>query len=247
MSYKPLKSTQSTTSATYNATIFDDIILADTTSNNVTVNLPAASGAEGKVLTIIKSAGASNNVIIDPNSTETLDGETTVEMHTNGDKVKIVCDGSNWFSLTRQIQVAVRATNGSGQTLTNNTVTVVPYDTEIFDTHNAYNTGTGVFTAPEDGFYRVTATHLTNSVSWAGGSAFFLIAIYINSTEVDRSIRYFDANITRFSECQITSMHQLSKGDTLDLRFTISRGANTTLYSATPLNNSLEITKVSNS
>ena len=44
-----------------------------------------------------------------------------------------------------------------GQAIPNNTDTVIVYNERISDTHNAYNTTTGVYTIPVSGFYQMNA------------------------------------------------------------------------------------------
>lgn len=67
----------------------------DFTTAGVTATLTAAATlGSGFQVTILNTA-SSGDVTIDPNSTETLDGLTT-RLLRPGDRVTIVCDGSNW-------------------------------------------------------------------------------------------------------------------------------------------------------
>lgn len=86
---------ESTTSSSYSATAAMSMILCDTTSNNITVNLFAASGNEGHRITI-KKIHASNAVTIDGNASETIDGATTIKLSADDEAVTLVCDGTNW-------------------------------------------------------------------------------------------------------------------------------------------------------
>ena len=72
------------------------IILADASSGDVTITLPAASSSTGRTYSI-KKTNSANNVIIDANGSETIDGATTKTLSAQYSKVTIVCDGSNWF------------------------------------------------------------------------------------------------------------------------------------------------------
>jgi hypothetical protein len=55
-------------------------------------------------------------------------------------------------------RVSARAVNSSGQSISNNSYTIVTYDAvKTFDTNSGLNTSTGVFTAPETGYYQVNA------------------------------------------------------------------------------------------
>jgi hypothetical protein len=75
------------------------IQLCDATSGNVTVNLPAASGASEKVFTVKKTDSSSNTVTLDGNASETIDGATTFVLSAQYQSITVACDGSNWFIL----------------------------------------------------------------------------------------------------------------------------------------------------
>tara|TARA_R100000995_G_C3484654_1_gene126463 strand:+ start:9390 stop:12782 length:3393 start_codon:yes stop_codon:yes gene_type:complete len=84
-----------TSSASYTAG--DEVtIYADTTSNNVTVNLPTASGIDGRIYVVKKKVQA-NKIIIDANSSETIDGSTTQELFDQYDWITIQSDGTSWI------------------------------------------------------------------------------------------------------------------------------------------------------
>lgn len=94
----------------YTATIDDDYIYCDDTSASFTITLYAASGNSGRMLRIIKTnATLANSVTIDGNASETINGATTTTINTQYEMLTIVCDGSNWFIVERQIPQA----NGS--------------------------------------------------------------------------------------------------------------------------------------
>jgi hypothetical protein len=71
-------------------------IFADTSSNDVTINLPPAASNSGRVF-LVKKTAAANKVVLDGNLAETIDGVATHEMFGLYDWVKVQCDGSNWF------------------------------------------------------------------------------------------------------------------------------------------------------
>lgn len=89
-----------TRSITSNRTLdeTDYLILADATSGTVTVTLPAASGATGRLYRVKKTTAA-NTVVIDGNASETIDGATTQTLTGQYDTLTIQCDGSNWHIL----------------------------------------------------------------------------------------------------------------------------------------------------
>ena len=84
---------------TASPTTLDDthhIVLCDCTSNDITVKLPAVSGLSGLIYHIKKIDSTSNIVSIDPEGSETLDGELSVDIISQYDSLKIACDGTEW-------------------------------------------------------------------------------------------------------------------------------------------------------
>lgn len=88
-----------TVSATnYTALTGDTVIgITDTTAAR-TVTLYAISGNTGKVLIIkdMSGAAATNNITIDGNAAETIDGAATKVINTNYGSMTLVCDVSGW-------------------------------------------------------------------------------------------------------------------------------------------------------
>jgi len=73
-------------------------ILADCGSGSLTITLPDPSGLAGRIYTIKKIAGSnSQEVSIIPNGSETIDGETSIEIKKIYTAVKLVTDGANFF------------------------------------------------------------------------------------------------------------------------------------------------------
>ena len=85
----------STKTANYTLTTSDHYILADATSGNLTLTLPAASGNAGLQYHITKTTAA-NQVIIDPNASETINGSSTFTIYATHDGLIIECDGVGW-------------------------------------------------------------------------------------------------------------------------------------------------------
>ncbi|MEK9769271.1 MAG: hypothetical protein VW683_10160, partial [Betaproteobacteria bacterium] len=78
-------------------------VLVDASGGSRTVNLPAASGSTGKIFIIKKTDSSSNNVVIDPNGAETIDGSSTFTFNSQYRAVTIQCDGSNWHIISSYI------------------------------------------------------------------------------------------------------------------------------------------------
>ena len=89
-----------TSSATLNMTTTDGrvMILADTSSNAITINLPAAATNSGRIIYIKDKGGnaGTNNITIDPDGSETIDGGSTVAINSNYGSMLILCDGTRW-------------------------------------------------------------------------------------------------------------------------------------------------------
>ncbi len=90
-----------TKTATYTAAASDYTILCNNTSGAININLPAASGCSGRIYVVKKVSGAGNNVVIDGNASENIDGATTRTLATQYESVMIQSDGSNWYILSK--------------------------------------------------------------------------------------------------------------------------------------------------
>lgn len=98
MSYSDTFLKVKSVSANYTALTSDEVILVTTGSTaNVTISLPTAVGRKGKVYHIKKVDSGTKYAVIDPYSTQTIDGATTNELKTQYASVTIVSDGSNWL------------------------------------------------------------------------------------------------------------------------------------------------------
>lgn len=78
----------------------DYLIGCDTSGGAITIGLPAAATAGAGTIYIAKDEtgdAALNNVIIDPNGTETIDGGLTIRIDSDYDSISFYTDGSNWF------------------------------------------------------------------------------------------------------------------------------------------------------
>ena len=89
-----------TSSAAYTLTTSDGkvIILADSSSNAITINLPAASENDGRIFYIKDKGGnaVNNNITIDPDGSEKIDGGATTAIDSNYGSMTILCDGTGW-------------------------------------------------------------------------------------------------------------------------------------------------------
>ena len=109
---------------------------------------------------------------------------TSLEIGSSGDTITIpsgatIANSGTATGFGGDNTPAFMAELSSGQTLSNETTTDMIFNSEIVDTDNAYNTSTGVFTAPEAGKYfffcclrrgGFTATRFYYEIRFEGGS-----------------------------------------------------------------------------
>ena len=85
-----------TTAATVTAT--GDIILCTGGTGGITINLPAITDNEGKMLFIKKVDSGAGQIIIDGDATETIDGALTKRLYYQYESMTLVCDASDgWY------------------------------------------------------------------------------------------------------------------------------------------------------
>ena len=75
----------------------ESVILVDASSGAVTINLPTASGLSGRQYTITKTDSSVNNVLIDANSSETINGNSIFYLAVQYEKITLICTGSQWI------------------------------------------------------------------------------------------------------------------------------------------------------
>jgi len=143
--------------------------------------------------------------------------------------------------------VAARGTNSSGQSIANTGigVTLTYNAVKTFDTHGALNTSTGIYTAPETGYYQISASVLYSSSSWTAGNSAEL-SVLKNGIFVS-DLRIIIAPITgsQFVSLGGSDILYIAKGDTINISVANQRtGGATTLYPVANYNY-FSITKVS--
>ena len=76
------------------------IVLADPTSGTITLTLPPVEAAINRAFYAMKTDSGSNEVILDGNEAETINGAATVSLTSQYDKAMVVSDGTEWFRFT---------------------------------------------------------------------------------------------------------------------------------------------------
>lgn len=81
-------------------TTSERLALVSTAGGNVTATLAAASSYTPHTIYSFVKVGASNDLVIDPNSSETIGGASTLTMTADRDRADIYTDGSAWYRLS---------------------------------------------------------------------------------------------------------------------------------------------------
>ena len=82
-------------SSPYNVTDMDRTIIVDTSGDDITVNMPAASSNNGRII-VIKKTSALNTLTVDGDSSDLVDGAATLLMTALNAMKYLQCDGTEW-------------------------------------------------------------------------------------------------------------------------------------------------------
>jgi len=73
------------------------LLLVDCTAASVTITLPPAVDSTGRRFVVKRTDASGNNITIDGNGVETIDGATTQAVVSQYDVTTVFCDGVEWF------------------------------------------------------------------------------------------------------------------------------------------------------
>ncbi len=74
-----------------------DIVLADASAASLTISLPAAANASGKLFSVKKIDPSANTVTVDPDGSECIDNELSILLCNEGDSIRFFSNGSQWY------------------------------------------------------------------------------------------------------------------------------------------------------
>lgn len=116
----------------------------------------------------------------------------------------------------------------AGNIIANNSANTGEFacSTKIFDTHNAYNTTTAIFTAPISGIYRASsAFQFVNDANWSINEIARL-QLYKNGSQVSTLGTWTcQATASQVSSASGSALVQVNAGDTLEVRLFQNSGA----------------------
>jgi len=111
------------TAASHTLTANDGIrtlLIAANTTTGYTVTLPTAAGCTHRMITIKHVGTTAGLLTIDGAGSETIDGESDVNIRTQYDALTLHCDGTKWHSLrSHSFPYGVRVDDGSDQSTLN--------------------------------------------------------------------------------------------------------------------------------
>lgn len=84
-------------SANYTVTTSDRLINVDTSGGSVTLALPAIAGvAQNVPFSVVKAVSGSNNLVINPDGAETIEGASTYTLTALYSRIDFYSNGSEW-------------------------------------------------------------------------------------------------------------------------------------------------------
>lgn len=173
---------------------FNKIVLADASGGAFTVTLlDAATAGDGFVLAIKKTDSSTNFVTIDGDGSETIDGETSIDLTSQYDSVVLECDGSNWHIKTEAIDQGVVneniIINGNFNVWQRQTSFVSPFSGDYTADRFMY---------AKSGAMAHTITRLTDAPTVSESDAFSIYSLLANCTTIDSSIGASDFCAIRY-------------------------------------------------
>lgn len=124
--------------------------------------------------------------------------------------------------------VAARGVQTSGQSIPNTGFTTITYDaTKTYDTNGALNSATGIFTAPESGYYQVSARVIFTNQNYLIGNIAYLQLIKNGSATPSALGTLFIAErgVPYEADSLLSTGINLIKGETLSIQVNNNRNA----------------------
>lgn len=85
-----------TETANYSVTVADHYLKGDTSGGNVTFTLPTLASVNADVVYSFEKVASANNLVLDGNGSEVIDGATTKTLTANGARVDLIKRAGQW-------------------------------------------------------------------------------------------------------------------------------------------------------
>lgn len=198
----------------------------------------------------VRALGGNFQIINDAYSAAILSltdgGSLTTTGGINGTSVGMGTPAAGAFtSLSASSNAKVIAGNAGGQTVASASATVVTTWTASVNTGTAFNTSTGVFTAPAAGQYLVSATIGLSGPTWAAGNIVQVVINKNGSTYKIGTTTLQASGSGNLIVATVTSLVDLAASDTVSISaFHNGTGSATTSASLGATGNHLSIVRI---
>jgi hypothetical protein len=158
-------STNAVSSADYTITDTDGYttIAVSTGASDRTVTLPTLGDNQNRTIMVIKTDTGAGKVIIDGEGAETINSESNYYIFKQNDSVTITAYSAGWVTNIKERVFFSAESDTAGSIGTSATDQV--YEDVLEDSRSAYDSGTGIWTAPRNGYYDVQASVQSASVN----------------------------------------------------------------------------------
>lgn len=142
--------------------------------------------------------------------------------------------------------VNMKYANTAGTSIANSGEVAVPFATKVFDSHNAFDGTTGIYTFPVSGKFRVTATCTFTAQTYAVGNS--IVGMFYKNGAIDTygAITSIQAAVSLTAGGTASTLLTANAGDTCQFRLTNTRTAGATTLNTTPGLNHIEIERIGN-
>jgi hypothetical protein len=192
-------------------------------------NLATAANTRGNVSVLIPNAKVGDSISLRSDISVTLAADLKLTVHRLSGPATIAASES----------VNARYSTVVGQSITNGATPVtVVFGTKDFDSHNAMNSATGVFTAPISGVYRISSIICFTAASFTYSSTSAIELYVLKNGSSYNEFGYTPVQVTQSIRigAQGSSTIKLNAGDTLAVGVTHGESSPRSLLANAGLN-----------
>lgn len=200
----------------------DVVVMCDASGGAFTITVPTAV-ANTQRITVLKTDSSANAVTVAPTGSETIGGESTLKLYAQQDVIAVFSDNVNWELTSESVTIVARAyRDTSAQTITTGSTTRIVFNATQEDTAAAFNTTTGVFTAPRAGRYSFSVMARWTTMT-AGANVF--MDSYLNGSQGQA----LSSIISAGDAMAFAGIARLATSQTLDFRVGQGTGSSQTI------------------